>query len=143
MPKRVRKNATDFVRSATFSDRWKRTGSLMGASGLLHRYAASGERRAGSLEIRVALAVLGVLLPQPGVELAVVVVALLAAVGVGIVAQVQLPPPAVGQVRVGPVWGEPAEDRHVARLQHERHRRALVHDASRKFVVLAVFLREC
>src|SRR5436305_21802 len=90
--------------------------SARSASGLDFPLAERADHN-GSLEVSVGLAVLGILFPQPGVELAVMLRALLAAVGTRIVTQIQLPPPPARHVWVRAVRGEPAEDRHVARVE--------------------------
>src|SRR5262249_25693328 len=93
----------------------------------------------GSGEVDVGLAVLGVLLAEPGEEFTVMLLAAVAAVGLGVVAQVQQPAPPVGGVGGGPVGRETAEERHVARPEFQGYGRGLIDRLRRQGVVLAVF----
>src|SRR5262249_20745164 len=70
-----------------------------------------------SIEVDMISAVFGVTVLEPGVELPVVGLALLAAVAACIVAEVQLPPPTIAAVRGRAVRREAAKDGHVARRQ--------------------------
>src|SRR5437764_85590 len=63
-----------------------RTRSVTGGTGR----GRSWSPRSGLLEVGAGLAVVGALLPEPGVELAVVPLPLVPAVGAGVVAQVEL-----------------------------------------------------
>src|SRR5262249_5495182 len=103
------------------------------------RASAWGSPARALFEVGFVLAVLGVLDLQPVVKFTIVGLAAIAAVRVGIVAEVEHPSPAAGAVRRRAVRSEAAEQGDVARLQPERNGRDAGYSVIRHRVVVAVF----
>src|SRR5262245_58519265 len=95
-PMQRRRNLTQlFIMAATSPGLPGRHGTAISIAVFRDVVGGIRRQRMTSGEINVGLAVLGVLLAEPGEELAVMPVAAVASVGVGVVAQVQqaTPPP--------------------------------------------------
>src|SRR5262245_22991514 len=95
-----------------------------------------------STKIHVVLSVLGVFHFQPLVEFIVMAFALLAAVGMGVVAQIKQAAPVVGLVRRRAMGSKCTENRDIAWLHLKKHAWPSIDDRRWQRVIVTIFRRQ-